>query len=107
MVCSRVVWQWQRQKGLIFLKNICQAELGVELCVIFSAVALRGRPMHRCGGKRSICERSRMLSPAGHSPGTPLLRCFSNPPQVQVSIPFTAGQQKEQEVCLGSCEQFQ
>ena len=35
--------------------------------------------MHRSGGKRSICERSRMLSPAGHSPGTPLLRCFSNP----------------------------
>ena len=54
-------------------------QLNLSSCVIFSAVALRGRPMHRSGGKRSICERSRMLSPAGHSPGTPLLRCFSNP----------------------------
>ena len=57
------------------------AALNLSSCVlyVFSAVALRGRPMHRSGGKRSICERSRMLSPAGHSPGTPLLRCFSNP----------------------------
>ena len=54
-------------------------QLNLSSCVIFSAVALRGRPLHRSGGKRSICERSRMLSPAGHSPGTPLLRCFSNP----------------------------
>ena len=35
---------------------------------------------------RFICERSRMRSCERHSPGTPLLRCFSNLPKVQVSI---------------------
>ena len=85
------------------LELSCCAALAV-LCVIFSAVALWGRPMHRCGGKRWICERLRMLSPAGHGPGTPLLRCFSNPPQAKVPISFAARQQQGKQFCLGSCE---